>query len=216
MPLIGECVPPLELIGPSSQHVFETAKRRRTDHRPCTRQNETPLASQSCSSPILCPVTDQTCADRGTDDDCDGNVLAEGVEQLNGALRAIAPSGVIVGSRRIDPADVRRLLPAEATSIAQAVVVRRNEFASGRSLLRELIGQNGPILVAPNRAPVLPAGVLGSLAHDREYAVAAISRDAGVIGLGIDIEPMTLLSPEMATVILRNDERDVDSHPHSL
>ncbi|MEO8693816.1 MAG: 4'-phosphopantetheinyl transferase superfamily protein [Acidimicrobiales bacterium] len=89
---------------------------------------------------------------------------------------------------------------------------RRNEFATGRALLRSLIGRHVPISVAPNRAPVLPTDVRGSLAHDREFAVAAIARGPLISSIGIDIEPRTALAPGMWSLILRPDERDLDAH----
>ena len=42
---------------------------------------------------------------------------------------------------------------------------------------------------APSGAPLWPRGIVGSLAHDRAVAVAAVARAADISCLGIDIEP---------------------------
>lgn len=124
----------------------------------------------------------------------------------------MAPRAVIVGSRRIDAADLGTLFADEQDAIARAVAQRRNEFATGRALLRQLMDHHGSIPVAANRMPDLPPGVRGTLAHDRDYAVAAISRDPWIIGLGIDLEPTKPLTADIADVILRDDERGIDAH----
>jgi len=131
---------------------------------------------------------------------------------LDGALAAMAPPGIVTGSRLITPADFESLHMSERAAVANAVPVRRHEFASGRALLRDLAGTIEAIPVGPTRAPLLPPGVVGSLAHDRLVAVAAVSRDPSVAALGIDVEPTEPLATEMARVILRDDERALDAH----
>lgn len=130
---------------------------------------------------------------------------------MEGALRSIAPAGVTTGVRYIDAGDVVRLSPGEAAAVAGAMLTRRREFATGRVLLRTLIGTVQPILVGADRAPVLPCGVAASLAHDRLVAVAAVTRIPGLV-LGIDIEPTTPLTADVAAIVLRPDEANVDAH----
>lgn len=136
----------------------------------------------------------------------------DAVGRLDQALAAIAPSAVIVGSRRIDAADLRTMSADELDTIAAATLRRRSEFATGRALLRGLIGHDASIPVAATRMPVLPPGVRGSLAHDSLFAVAAITHDPLIIGLGIDIEPTEPLTSDVADVIVRDDERGIDAH----
>ena len=78
--------------------------------------------------------------------------------------------------------------------------------------MRELVGRPCTIPVAPDRSPVLPAGIRASLAHDREFVVAALSTDPGVLAIGIDIEPATALEPGIARLVLRPDEIGLDAH----
>lgn len=128
------------------------------------------------------------------------------------ALRAIAPPGVVTGCRAIDASDEALLHDDERAAINTAVAKRRREFATGRALLHEITGDPTSVGVDPGRRPMLPAGVVGSLAHDDTYAVAAITRDAAITALGVDIEPSTPLSAELAAVILRPDEGTIDAH----
>jgi 4'-phosphopantetheinyl transferase EntD len=127
-------------------------------------------------------------------------------------LATIAPEDVEVGWRRITPNDLRTLWPVEAEHIARAVPLRQQEFATGRALLRGLIGRTVAIPVAPDRSPVLPPDVRASLAHDRELAVAALATAPGIRALGIDVEPATELEPDIARMVLRPDEPGLDAH----
>ena len=139
-------------------------------------------------------------------------VAVADVAAVAAALRDLAPPGVVTGALAVDPALVAELRPDEAALVAAAVDKRRNEFATGRALLRHLIGSERALLRAPSGAPVLPDGWRASLAHDRHVAVAAASRDPAVRALGVDVEPDTPLASELAAVILRDDERGIDAH----
>lgn len=134
------------------------------------------------------------------------------IDELRAALQDLAPQGVATGARAIDAVDLANLLPAEQAAIANAVAIRRREFATGRALLRDLIGVPIEIPVGPTRAPILPADVVASLAHDRSVAIAAVSRHPLVAAIGIDIEPATSLDDSMARIILRDDEGGLDPH----
>jgi 4'-phosphopantetheinyl transferase EntD len=134
------------------------------------------------------------------------------IDELRTALRELASPEVVTGVRAIDAADLATLPPAELAAIANSMPVRQREFATGRALLRELIGRTVEMPVGPNRAPLLPADVVASLAHDRAVAIAAVSRHPLVASIGIDIEPDSQLDGAMAKVILRDDEVGVDAH----
>jgi 4'-phosphopantetheinyl transferase EntD len=59
--------------------------------------------------------------------------------------------------------------PGEADLVADAVEKRRREFVTTRRCARQALAQLGvppvPIRPGPGRAPVWPAGVVGSLTH---------------------------------------------------
>ena len=93
-----------------------------------------------------------------------------------------------------------------------AVPRRRREFASGRALLRDLIGMDVPIPSGRDRAPILPPGVCGSLAHDDGFVVAAVASRTDFRSLGVDIEPIDPLDQMTAAAILRADEAGLDAH----
>jgi 4'-phosphopantetheinyl transferase EntD len=137
-------------------------------------------------------------------------VATEG--EVAAVLGSIVPTGVRAGVRRITPDDLAALHDEESAHVRRAVARRQHEFASGRALLRELIGYRVTIPAAADRSPILPAGVRGSLAHDRDLVVAAISTEPAVRALGIDVEPATPLEPDLADVILREDEVGIDAH----
>ena len=132
--------------------------------------------------------------------------------ELDGALRALAPPTVRTGCRGIDAADVAHLAPVERAAVARAVRKRQREFATGRVLLRQLLGRPDGIGVADGRAPQWPAGFCGSLAHDDRCAVAAVTDDPSIRALGIDVEPTVPLGRELAVLILRPDEGALDAH----
>ncbi|CAN5807117.1 4'-phosphopantetheinyl transferase superfamily protein [soil metagenome] len=121
-------------------------------------------------------------------------------------LRRLAPMDVRTGLRVLDPGDERLLLDEERTVVARTVARRRTEFASGRVLLRTLLGRSVVIPRDPNGAPRLPHGMCGSVAHDHRFVVAAIGAEPHVRALGIDIEPMTSLDGDVADAILRADD----------
>jgi len=134
------------------------------------------------------------------------------VRELDDALRALARDRVTVGARAIDEHDVDALFPEELAHVARAVPKRRNEFATGRVLLRSLLGRDVAIGVAADRSPLLPPGVVGSLAHDSTYAVGAIATDPSIRAVGIDIEPDGPLGDDIARAVLLPEERHLDAH----
>lgn len=121
-------------------------------------------------------------------------------------LASLAPSSVRTGAAAIDSIHEARLLAPERALAAHFGRTRTREFATGRALLRALVGADVPITIAANRSPSMPDGVVGTLAHDDEIAVAAVSTSPAVRALGIDIEPIVELDPDSAAVILRPGE----------
>lgn len=124
----------------------------------------------------------------------------------------MAPPWVRTGVRAIDPRDEADLWPNERTAIAGAVAGRRAEFATGRALLRLLIGDDAEIPIGIDRRPRLPDGVTASLAHDRDIAVAAVTTRPSCRALGIDIEPATALDEDVARLVCGPKERHLDAH----
>ena len=134
------------------------------------------------------------------------------IERTERALRSIAPPWVRTGVRRIDARDEPGLWPNERQAVAGAIERRRAEFATGRALLRSLIDEDVEIPMGTDRRPVLPDGVTGTLAHDRDIAVAAVTTRPACRALGIDIEPATVLDDDVARMICTPQERHLDAH----
>lgn len=133
-------------------------------------------------------------------------------DQVEIALAGLASARVRTGCRPITVADIAALHPAEATAVERAVAQRRAEFATGRALLRELLGRDVTIVAGADRRPRLPPGTVGSLAHTAQLAVAAVAPAGEFRALGIDAEEATPLEAAVADVILRRDETGIDAH----
>lgn len=129
------------------------------------------------------------------------------IEAINGTLRRLAPNGVRVSARLVAENDVRAMWPAEHAAMASASPGRRREFASGRALLRLLIGAEVAFPPSPSRRPAVPDGWVATLAHDSRVVVAAVAATSHASALGIDVEPVATIEPDVADVVVRPDDR---------
>jgi 4'-phosphopantetheinyl transferase EntD len=108
--------------------------------------------------------------------------------------------------------DPEPLHPVEAEAVARAVPDRVREFALGRTAARRALwgwaGAATPIPAGPDRGPVWPEGMVGSISHAGGHAVAVVGRRAdGLAGLGIDIEHDGAVGPEELAVLATAAER---------
>lgn len=130
-----------------------------------------------------------------------GAMVAHDLLELSRTLSAIAPPGVLVGCRTIEAGDEALLLDEEKRSLTALTPARRDASGAARFVARGLLAEIGlpgkAILRSSAGSPVWPAGVVGSLAHDDEIAVAAIARATDFISLGIDIEAATPLPEDL-------------------
>jgi 4'-phosphopantetheinyl transferase EntD len=103
------------------------------------------------------------------------------------------------------------MLPAEVAAIANAVVKRRREFGTVRYCARRALASLGvpeaPLLPGPNREPLWPAGVVGSLTHCAGYRAAAVARRSDQAALGIDAEPHGPLPDGVLATVTLAEER---------
>src|ERR1700748_3099431 len=127
------------------------------------------------------------------------------VDPLAALIQSLAKPGIEIGHRSIAEGDEDALMPGEADSFSDAAAsVRRGSGAArivARVPLERLHHRGIPIPKAPSGAPLWPRGIVGSLAHDRAVAVAAVARAADVSCLGIDIEPAEPLPDDLANFI---------------
>jgi 4'-phosphopantetheinyl transferase EntD len=61
--------------------------------------------------------------------------------------------------------------------------------------------------MAPDRAPVWPKGLIGSLSHSQTCCIAAIGRADRVAGLGVDVEEDSDLDHDLLSTVCTVDER---------
>ena len=138
--------------------------------------------------------------------------------QLLAAMVAMAPTGVRIGSRAIREGDENHLLPQEARSIPSRQPLMRRASGAARWIARGLLadmGLNGvAVLRASSGAPVWPPGIIGSLAHDDEMAVAAVAPVSQIASLGIDVEPAHPLPDDIFALVATGADRTdpVDRH----
>lgn len=112
-----------------------------------------------------------------------------------------------------DPEEfVDRLLGDEALCVARAVPKRRREFAIGRACARQAMAALGherlPLPCGPDRMPIWPHDLVGSITHTDAWAAAAVARrDDGFVAVGIDLEPASELEPDLWASICSSAER---------
>jgi 4'-phosphopantetheinyl transferase EntD len=131
----------------------------------------------------------------------------------------LAPPGILLNHRLISPGDEVALLPAELGAFANSVVKVRRASGAARIAARELLARFGheqrPLPKSDTGAPIWPDGIVGSLAHDSDIAVAAVASRRDFHGVGIDIEPAQPLDPDLIPLVATNKERQtLDADPY--
>jgi len=103
------------------------------------------------------------------------------------------------------------LYPEERIAIQQAVPRRQREFAAGRQAAREAMARMGlPALAipcAPDRSPIWPQGVTGSITHNTRSCVVVVCRLESGYAVGIDLETDSPLEPALWDTICTPEER---------
>jgi 4'-phosphopantetheinyl transferase EntD len=62
--------------------------------------------------------------------------------------------------------------------------------------------------MGPDRAPIWPAGLRGTITHDRDLCLAAVTDDPRITALGLDLDADAPLPPEvLAEILLPGDDR---------
>jgi len=127
------------------------------------------------------------------------------------AIESLSLPDIFVGHRLIGPGDESALLEEEARSIESRTAEARRASGAARIVGRRLLARLGyaecAIPKGPSAAPLWPAGLVGSFAHDESVAVAAVAHCCEVGTLGIDVEPAQALPSELLDVIATPQER---------
>lgn len=103
------------------------------------------------------------------------------------------------------------LTVSEAQGLGRVSCRRRQQFATGRTLARDLLGRlrGGSDLSLPIRrdgAPGWPLGFVGSIAHSDALCLVGVARSPAILAIGVDLEPVAPLDDQLAALICRPDE----------
>ncbi len=110
-----------------------------------------------------------------------------------------------------EPSSLEGPLSAEeALALARAVEKRRREFVAGRTLARRALARLGigdvAIPMGEDRAPLWPAGVVGTISHTADRCGVAVARDTAVLGIGLDLERLSDFPPRVIPAVCRPEE----------
>jgi enterobactin synthetase component D / holo-[acyl-carrier protein] synthase len=106
-------------------------------------------------------------------------------------LRGLFPNGVAAFEAR-SPVGTETLHEQERRSIERAAPKRAAEFATGRACARHALAALGitgfALRVGPDREPLWPEGVTGSITHTAGFCGAVVARRTLCGSLGVDAE----------------------------
>lgn len=131
-------------------------------------------------------------------------------ETLTEAIARLYPPGVRTQATAIGEGPCA-LRPDEEPATAGMTPRRLRQFSHGRwcaHAILESLGHAGTgVPVGPSRAPVWPAGIVGSISHTHDWAAAAAAPVAVAGGLGLDIEEAAPLPAELTEIVCTAQER---------
>lgn len=139
------------------------------------------------------------------------------LELVKALTESVLPFGLAVAAS--DPRVMPRLTyPGEAEAIGRAVPRRLTEFHAGRAAARAAMAlleiPPAPIPMGPDRAPIWPEGVTGSISHTATACVAAVGLSDQWKGIGVDLEEATALDPLLvAEICTRAEQRWLGDQP---
>lgn len=123
--------------------------------------------------------------------------------------RSLFPDGVVLETLE-DLTLAEELSIPEQALVAKAVPKRVNEFRAGRHCARQALRRLGidrfDLLAGPNREPLWPSGVVGSISHSDHYAAAAVAAVGNIQSLGIDLEQAKPLARGTLKIVATPDE----------
>lgn len=129
------------------------------------------------------------------------------------------PEGIIIKTTAIflsrpSPFD------SEEAFIDKAVEKRKSEFRTGRYLTRLALEELGlapcAINSGPNRQPLWPRNVVGSISHCSKLCVSAIASSAKFQSIGIDVELNNPIPSNIHPMIFSSEESHSRAHASPL
>lgn len=146
-----------------------------------------------------------------------------GYTEIRAKLREILPD--TIGLAVCDPRQIQAhgggLWPQEKPAIAHAVAKRRREFGAGRIMARQAMAAIGlskaSIPMGPDRAPIWPEGVVGSISHCESLCIAVVARSQDIREIGIDVEEYTPLEQNLwAEICIEEEVAWLNTQPHEM
>lgn len=122
--------------------------------------------------------------------------------------------GPDIETEEVDPHIAQgELSKAEKEAVAGAARTRIEQFTAGRICSHIALGRLGvspatPILPGEDRAPIWPAGFVGSITHTDSWCAAAVARETNLRSIGIDLEPATPLKESLWRRVCTGNERE--------
>lgn len=102
--------------------------------------------------------------------------------------------------------------PEERAALSRARPQRLREFDAGRAATHRAMAQLGvppaPVLHGPDRAPVWPDGLTGTITHCQTACLAAVARTRDLRALGLDLEDDSPLAPDLLATVCTAAELD--------
>lgn len=132
------------------------------------------------------------------------------IAERPGFIPALFSAGIAVAVT--DPqATHHRALAQEYDALAKCADKRLRDFAAGRAAahtaMKTLNVAVRPVLPGPDRAPIWPDGVVGSISHSKTCCIAALAPSNAYLSIGVDVEEDTPLNPDLFTTICTPAER---------
>lgn len=117
---------------------------------------------------------------------------------------------LVVLTSEIDPRALAHVTEREAAQVAKAVDKRKREHATGRALAKIALARFGhaafELLNGPDRAPIWPDEIAGSISHCNTRAVVAVGLRERVGTIGVDIEHRERLEPRLYDTVFLPEE----------
>lgn len=126
-------------------------------------------------------------------------------------LAELFPSPVCIVSSASVPAPL--ILPElESELLVGMSPARRRSFVLGRHCARTALAKLGVVSngigMGESRQPLWPEGTVGSISHCDNLAIAAAALRLQYVSLGLDIERMSILEPQVVSLVCRQEERE--------
>lgn len=130
--------------------------------------------------------------------------------ELAAALEGAVPPCVAVEVEDpVAPAD--GMFGIEARAMARAIPARRAEFAAGRRAAHRAMARLGlspaPVEMGPDRAPLWPRGLIGSISHCEGACAALVARAGQMRAVAVDLEPDADLPDDLVPLVCSPAER---------